>query len=211
LLSLQDKIDDLDLNNALLCEENDVLVVGKGLIEIDVRNVRRANNRLSATFASEETLSNPNMNMRCEDKNNTMCERLDHLFTQEATFKNLKNERKGKVMADVVWDTGFLDAEAKHALFMKARAELRETHFDALFILEEIDKSGAKMNFTDAELLCRVDKQGEEHRTGEPTTKKFYGSVIPSRGQLSSVSATLNRHADNIIAIEQISTASREG
>jgi hypothetical protein len=46
---------------------------------------------------------------------------------------------------------------------------------------------------------------------GAAIDKKFYGSVIPSRGQLSSISAQVNRRANDIIAIEQISTASVEG
>jgi hypothetical protein len=41
---------------------------------------------------------------------------------------------------------------------------LRETHFEATFLLEEIDRSGAEMNFTGDELLRRVDKQGEDRR-----------------------------------------------
>jgi hypothetical protein len=41
--------------------------------------------------------------------------------------------------------------------------------------------------------------------------KKFYGSVITSRGQLSSISAQVNRRANDIIAIEQFSTVSGEG
>jgi hypothetical protein len=45
------------------------------------------------------------------------------------------------------------------------------------------------MNFTGAELLRRVDKQGEERRSGAAIDTQFYGSVIPSRGQLSSISA----------------------
>jgi hypothetical protein len=43
----------------------------------------------------------------------------------------LGNPRKGKIIADVVWEEDFLDAEAKRALFAKARAEIRETHVDA--------------------------------------------------------------------------------
>jgi hypothetical protein len=49
------------------------------------------------------------------------------------------------------------------------------------------------MNFTGVELLRRVDKRGEEKRTGKPITKKIYCSVLPSRGELSPVSATVNR------------------
>jgi hypothetical protein len=67
------------------------------------------------------------------------------------------------------------------------------------------------MYFTGVELLRRVDKRGEEKRTGKPITKTFYGSVLLSRAELLSVSATVNRRADQIIAIEQISTDSGEG
>jgi hypothetical protein len=78
-------------------------------------------------------------------------------------------------MTDVVWDNGFLDANTKQVLYTKARAGLRETRVDARFLLGEIDKSGAEMNFTGTELLRRVDKQGGRGgRTGEPITKKFY-------------------------------------
>jgi hypothetical protein len=45
------------------------------------------------------------------------------------------------------------------------------------------------MNFTGAELLHRFYKQGKDRRSGAAIDKKFYGSVIPSRGQLSSISA----------------------
>jgi hypothetical protein len=67
------------------------------------------------------------------------------------------------------------------------------------------------MNFTEAELLHQVDKQGEERRWGAANDKNFYGSVIPSRGQLSSIYAQVNRRANNIIDIQQIYTASVEG
>jgi hypothetical protein len=72
----------------------------------------------------------------------------------------LKDERKGKVIADVVWGKAFLGSKAKDALFSKARTNLRATHFDAIYLLEEIDKSGAEMKFTGVELLCHVDKRG---------------------------------------------------
>jgi hypothetical protein len=44
-----------------------------------------------------------------------------------------------------------------------------------------------------------------------PQLTKNYGSVILSRGQLSSISAQVNHRANDIIAIEHISTASGEG
>jgi hypothetical protein len=94
-------------------------------------------------------------------------------------FKSLRNPRKGELVADVMWEDNSLDAEAKQALFSKARPEIRETHFDAQLLLAEIDKSGAEMNFTGAELLKRVDKKGEEARTGKLITFFFYGSIIP--------------------------------
>jgi hypothetical protein len=155
-------------------------------------------------------LNNPDMNVRRKDKVVTMRERLNHILNHDARFKNLKHEKKGNILADVFYDGNFLNSQSKNALFKKARDELRETHFEATFLLEELDKSGAK-TITGAELLRRVDKKGEERRSGAAIDKKFYGSVIPSRGQLSSISAQVNRRANDIIAIEQISTASGEG
>jgi hypothetical protein len=77
-----------------------------------------------------------------------MRERFDHILTHETTFKNSKDERKGEAIADVVWDEAFLCPKAKDALFSKARTNLRATHFDAIFLLEEIDNSGTEINFT---------------------------------------------------------------
>jgi hypothetical protein len=48
-----------------------------------------------------------------------MRERFGHIFSHDATFKNLKDERKGKVIAAVVWDKAFLGSKAKDALFSK--------------------------------------------------------------------------------------------
>jgi hypothetical protein len=73
----------------------------------------------------------------------------------------MKDERKGKIIADVDWDKAFLGAKAKDALFLKSCTELRATHFETKFLLDNIDKSGAEMNFTGAELLLRVNKRGE--------------------------------------------------
>jgi hypothetical protein len=140
-----------------------------------------------------------------------MRERPNHILTHDATFKNLKHEKKGNLLADVVYDGDFLNSQSNNALFKKARDELREAHFGATFLLEEIDKLGAEMNCTGAELLRRVDTQGEKRRPGAAIDKKIYGSVIPSHGQLSSISAQTNRRANDIIAIAQISTASGEG
>jgi hypothetical protein len=84
---------------------------------------------------------------------------FNHIFTHDATFKSLKDERKDKVIADIIWDNLFLGSKAKVALFSKAHTDLCATHFDANFLLEEIDKSGAKMNFTGLELLRRVEKR----------------------------------------------------
>jgi hypothetical protein len=67
-----------------------------------------------------------------------MRERFDHIFTHDATFKFLKDERKGKVIADVIWDEVFLGSKAKDALFSKARTNLRATHFDANFYLRKL-------------------------------------------------------------------------
>jgi hypothetical protein len=67
------------------------------------------------------------------------------------------------------------------------------------------------MNFTGAELLRRVDKQGKQRKSGAAIDKKFYGSVILSRGQLSSISAQVNCRANDIIAIEQIYTTPGDG
>jgi hypothetical protein len=78
-------------------------------------------------------------------------------------------------------------------------------------LLEESDRSGAEIKFTGAELLRRVDKQGKERRLGAAIDQKFYGNVIPTRGQLSSIYAQVNRRANDIIAIEQIYTTSGEG
>jgi hypothetical protein len=138
-------------------------------------------------FVSAETLSNRNISVRHEDNNATMRKRFDHIVAYDATFKKLKDERKGKVITDVVWGEAFLGSKAKDALFSKSRTDLCATHFDANFLLEEIDKSEAEMNFTGVELIRRVDKRGEEKQTGKPITKKLYGSVLPSRGELSSV------------------------
>jgi hypothetical protein len=43
----------------------------------------------------------------------------------------LGNLRIGKIVADVVWEEDFPDAEGKRALFVKARIEICKTHFDA--------------------------------------------------------------------------------
>jgi nicotinamide mononucleotide adenylyltransferase len=99
-------------------------------------NLQRKNARLSATFVSAETLNNQNISVRREDKNATMREHFDHIFTHDATFKNLKDERKGKVIVDVFWDKAFLDSKAKDALISKVSTNLRATHFDLNFLLE---------------------------------------------------------------------------
>jgi hypothetical protein len=103
--------------------------------------VRRQNNRLSATFTPSEELNNPDMNVRRKDKVVPMRERLNHILTHDVTFRNLKHENKGDILADVVYDGDFLNSQSKSVLFKKARDELRETHFDATFLLEEIDIS----------------------------------------------------------------------
>jgi hypothetical protein len=143
----------MKLNFHLLSEENEMLAEKEDAAISKVRNVHRQNNRLSATFAPSEELNNPDINVRRKDKVVTMRERLNHILTHDATFKNLKHEKKGNIFAYVVYDGDFLNSQSKNALFKKARNELRETHFDATFLLEEIDKSGAEMNFTGAELL----------------------------------------------------------
>jgi hypothetical protein len=40
------------------------------------------------------------MNVRRKDKVVTMRERLNHILTHNATFKNLKHEKKGNILAD---------------------------------------------------------------------------------------------------------------
>jgi hypothetical protein len=175
VLALQDDMDGMKLNFHLLSEKNEMLAEEKNAETCEVRNVRRQNNRLSATFAPSEELNNPDMNVRRKDKVVTMRERLNHILNHDATFKNLKHEKKRNILADVVYDGDILNSKSKNASFKKARDELRETHFDATFLLEEgkIDKSRAEMNFTGAKLLRRVDKQGEERRSGAAIDKKF--------------------------------------
>jgi hypothetical protein len=160
LLSLQDNMDGIRSNNHLLHEENEILAKEKNAAISDARNVLRQNNRVSATFTPTEELNNPDMNARRKDKAVTMRERLNHILTHDEMFKNLKNNKKGNTVSNVIYDGNFFDSQSKNALFKKAREELHETHFDANFLVEEIYKYGAKMNFTGAEPLHRVDKQG---------------------------------------------------
>jgi chromosome segregation ATPase len=148
LFSLLDDIDVLQLQNEQLQNEHEQLGEEKAASKTKENNLRRKNTRLSATFVSAGTLNNPNISVHREDKNATMRERFDHIFTHDAKFKKLKDERKGKVIADVVWDEALLGSKAKDALFSKASTNLRATHFDTIFLLEEIDKSGAEMNRT---------------------------------------------------------------
>jgi hypothetical protein len=159
ILALQDDMDGMKLNVHLLIGENEMLAEEKDAAISEVRNVRRQNIRLSATFAPSVGVNSPGMNARRKDKVVTMRERLNHILTHDATFKNLKHEKKGNILADVVYDGDFLNSQSKNVLFKKARDELRETHFDATFLLKEIDKSGAEMSFTRDELLRRVDEQ----------------------------------------------------
>jgi hypothetical protein len=153
VLSLQDDMDGKKFNCHLLSENNEMLAEEKDTAISEVYNVRRQNYRLSATVAPSEELNNPDMNARRKDKVVTMRERLNHVFIHDATFKNLKHEKKGDILVGVVYDGDFLNSQSKNALFKKAADELRETHFDATFLLEEIDKPGAEMNFTGAQLL----------------------------------------------------------
>jgi hypothetical protein len=138
VLALQDDMDGMKLNFHLLSEDNEMLAEEKDAAICEVRNVRRQKNRLAATFTPSEELNNPNMNVRRKDKVVTMRERLNHILSHDATFKNLKQEKKGNILADVVYDGDFLNSQSKNALFKKARDKLRETHFNATFLLEEI-------------------------------------------------------------------------
>jgi hypothetical protein len=91
-----------------------------------------------------------------------------------------------------------LGAKARDALFSKARIELRTTRFDWKFLLlQKIYKSGDEMIVTGAELFYHINKRGEEKLTEKRITNKLYGSVIPSRGELLSVSAKVNRRAEH--------------
>jgi hypothetical protein len=107
VLALQDNMDGMKLNFHLLSEENEMLAEEKDDAICEVRNVRRQNNRLSATFAPSEELNNPEMNVRRKDKVVTMRKRLNHILTRDTTFKNLKHEKKGNILADVVYDDLF--------------------------------------------------------------------------------------------------------
>jgi hypothetical protein len=82
-----DDVDVLQLQNEQLQNENEQLVEEKAALETKEKNLRCKNARLSATFVSAETLKNPNISVRREDKNATMRERFDHIFTHDATFK----------------------------------------------------------------------------------------------------------------------------
>jgi hypothetical protein len=59
VLALQDDMDGLKLNFNLLSEENEMLDEEKDAAICEDRNVRRQNNRVSATFAPSEELNNP--------------------------------------------------------------------------------------------------------------------------------------------------------
>jgi hypothetical protein len=159
--------------------KNLILSQEKIAAEVKHVNLRRNQNRVSTTFAHQQQLNNPQLNLCHDDKNDTLHETFEHVFPKDLTFKNLSNPRKGKIVTDVVWEDDFLDAEAKRVLFFKTRAEIRETRFDAKLLLADIDKSVAWMNSTGAEILRRVDKKGEEARTGKLITNKIYGSIIP--------------------------------
>jgi hypothetical protein len=121
LFSILVDVDVLQLQNEKLQNEKEHLGEEKAASETDEKNLRRKNTCLSATFVSAETLNNPNISVRREDKNATMRERFDHIFTHDAMFKKLKDEGKGNIIADVVWDEAFLGSKAKDALFSKAR------------------------------------------------------------------------------------------
>jgi hypothetical protein len=49
------------------------------------------------------------MNIRRKVKVGKMRGRLNHSLARDATFNNLKNEKKGNIVADVIWDGDFLD------------------------------------------------------------------------------------------------------
>jgi hypothetical protein len=144
VLALQDDMDGMKVIFYLLSEDNEMLAEEKDTAIYEVRNVRRQNNRLSATLTPSEELNNPGTNARRKDKVVTMRERLNHILTHDATFKNLKHEKNGNILADVVYDGHLLNSQSKNALFEKARDELRETHFNATFLLVEIDKREQK-------------------------------------------------------------------
>jgi hypothetical protein len=115
VLALPDNMAGMELNFHLLSEENEMFAEEKDAAICEVRNVRRQNNGLSATFAPLEELNNPDMNVRRKDKVVTMRERLNHILTHDATFKNLKHEKKGNILADVVYAGDFLNSQSKNA------------------------------------------------------------------------------------------------
>jgi hypothetical protein len=102
VLALQDDMDGMKFNFHLISEENEMLAEEKDATICKVCNVRRQNNRLSATFTPSGELNNPDMNVRRKDKVDTMRERLNHILNNDASFKNLKHEEKGNILADVV-------------------------------------------------------------------------------------------------------------
>jgi hypothetical protein len=136
VLSLQDDMDGMQLDFYLPRDANEMLAEEKDATISEVLNLRRQKNHLSATSAPSEELNNPDMNVRRKYKVVTMRERLDRILTHAATFKNLKHEKKGDILVDIVHDGDFLNSQSKNALFKKARDELRDTHFNATFLLE---------------------------------------------------------------------------
>jgi hypothetical protein len=64
-------------------------------------------------------------------------------------FKKLKNDRKTNIVADAVCKYYVFGYKYKRVTFQqsKARAELRDTHLNANFLLKEKYKSGTDMHF----------------------------------------------------------------